>query len=124
VYTEVSGRAVLTSEWVTGESLDQLGPRSQQVRDKIGQTILNLTLREIFQFHFMQTDPNWSNFFWNHNKQKVRHKQILNQSTKSINQSINQSNQIKSNQSNQSLTHLIKSLNQLSGCGVVWVCYY
>lgn len=27
--------------------------------------ILRLCLKELFEFRFMQTDPNWSNFFYN-----------------------------------------------------------
>lgn len=34
--------------------------------------ILQLCLREVFEFRFMQTDPNWSNFFYNSDTDKVR----------------------------------------------------
>lgn len=33
--------------------------------------ILVLCLRELFEFHFMQTDPNWSNFFYDPQLHKV-----------------------------------------------------
>lgn len=33
--------------------------------------ILVLCLRELFEFHFMQTDPNWSNFFYDPQQHKV-----------------------------------------------------
>lgn len=33
--------------------------------------ILVLCLRELFEFHFMQTDPNWSNFFYDPEQHKV-----------------------------------------------------
>lgn len=33
--------------------------------------ILKLALRELFEFRLMQTDPNWSNFLWNEETQKV-----------------------------------------------------
>lgn len=33
--------------------------------------ILQLTLRELFEFRFMQTDPNWANFFYNAEQDKV-----------------------------------------------------
>jgi predicted unusual protein kinase regulating ubiquinone biosynthesis (AarF/ABC1/UbiB family) len=32
---------------------------------KLGESLLRLCLREVFSFRFMQTDPNWSNFFYN-----------------------------------------------------------
>ena len=31
----------------------------QEVRDAVGTTLLQLTLKELFQWRFMQTDPNW-----------------------------------------------------------------
>uniref|UniRef100_A0A8D0A5N0 Coenzyme Q8B n=1 Tax=Sander lucioperca TaxID=283035 RepID=A0A8D0A5N0_SANLU len=33
--------------------------------------ILQLCLREVFEFRFMQTDPNWANFFYNSDTNKV-----------------------------------------------------
>lgn len=33
--------------------------------------ILVLCLRELFEFQFMQTDPNWSNFFYDPQLHKV-----------------------------------------------------
>ena len=37
---------------------------SQPVRDAVGTLLLQLTLRELFQWRFMQTDPNWGNFLY------------------------------------------------------------
>ena len=34
-------------------------------KKKLGESLLRLCLREVFSFRFMQTDPNWSNFFYN-----------------------------------------------------------
>lgn len=34
-------------------------------------SILQLCLRELFEFRFMQTDPNWANFFYNAEQDKV-----------------------------------------------------
>lgn len=36
----------------------------QSVRDAVGTTLLELTLRELFVWRFMQTDPNWGNFLF------------------------------------------------------------
>lgn len=38
---------------------------------QICSNILVLCLRELFEFHFMQTDPNWSNFFYDPQQHKV-----------------------------------------------------
>lgn len=40
---------------------------------QIAERILSLCLRELFEFHLMQTDPNWSNFFYNEEDKKVLH---------------------------------------------------
>jgi predicted unusual protein kinase regulating ubiquinone biosynthesis (AarF/ABC1/UbiB family) len=37
---------------------------SQDVRNSVAQRIMLLTIRELFEFHLMQTDPNWSNFLY------------------------------------------------------------
>ena len=39
--------------------------------------ILKLCLKELFEFRFMQTDPNWSNFFYNPVTEKVCPRNIL-----------------------------------------------
>ena len=36
----------------------------QEVRDAVGTLLLQLTLKELFQWRFMQTDPNWGNFLY------------------------------------------------------------
>lgn len=41
-------------------------------RLQISFKILQLCLRELFEFRFMQTDPNWANFFYNSDTNKVR----------------------------------------------------
>ena len=40
---------------------------SQEVRDAVGTLLLQLTLKELFQWRFMQTDPNWGNFLFDGN---------------------------------------------------------
>ena len=39
---------------------------------QIGAAVLRLCLKELFDWRFMQTDPNWSNFFYNPVDDKVR----------------------------------------------------
>lgn len=57
---------VLTSEFVTGSSLDFAAVNfSQETRNSIGERIMLLTLEELFKYKFMQTDPNPANFIFN-----------------------------------------------------------
>ena len=39
---------------------------------QIALRVLELCLRELFEFKVMQTDPNWSNFYYNQSEDKVR----------------------------------------------------
>ena len=45
----------------------QVALMSQEVRDAVGTLLLQLTLKELFQWRFMQTDPNWGNFLFDGN---------------------------------------------------------
>lgn len=71
IVDELCSPHVLTTELVSGFPLDQAEELSQEIRNEICQNILVLCLRELFEFHFMQTDPNWSNFFYDPQQHKV-----------------------------------------------------
>ncbi|CAN2387476.1 quinone biosynthetic process [Pristimantis euphronides] len=71
VVDELCSAHVLTTELVTGFPLDQAEELSQETRNEICKNILTLCLRELFEFRFMQTDPNWSNFFYHPELKKV-----------------------------------------------------
>lgn len=71
VISEASGREVLTAELVTGTGVAKLPSLNQEKRDWIGTQILRLCLREIVEFKFMQTDPNWTNFLYNEKEHKI-----------------------------------------------------
>nr|XP_057935207.1 atypical kinase COQ8B, mitochondrial [Doryrhamphus excisus] len=71
VVDELSGRRVLAMELVQGVPLDCCVDLDQETRNKICFNILQLCLRELFDFRFMQTDPNWANFFYNSETKKV-----------------------------------------------------
>ena len=65
IYPEASGKHVLTMEFMSGTAVTRIASFSQAQRDWIGTQILRLCLREIAEFRFMQTDPNWTNFLFN-----------------------------------------------------------
>ncbi|KAM9358615.1 atypical kinase COQ8B, mitochondrial isoform 2-T2 [Symphorus nematophorus] len=71
VIDELSGRRVLAMELVQGVPLDRCVDLDQETRNQISFNILQLCLRELFEFRFMQTDPNWANFFYNSDTNKV-----------------------------------------------------
>ncbi|KAI7873029.1 ABC1 family-domain-containing protein [Spinellus fusiger] len=65
VIKDLSTERILVSERLKGRVLSKAVDESQAMRNKLGEGILRLCLREVFSFQFMQTDPNWSNFFYN-----------------------------------------------------------
>ncbi|KAF3848051.1 hypothetical protein F7725_021079 [Dissostichus mawsoni] len=71
VVEELSGRRVLAMQLVQGVPLDRCVDLDQDTRNQICYNILQLCLREVFEFRFMQTDPNWANFFYNADTNKV-----------------------------------------------------
>eukprot|EP00835_Amoeboradix_gromovi_P002839 NODE_170_length_16226_cov_0.451169.p2 type:complete len:568 gc:universal NODE_170_length_16226_cov_0.451169:11586-13289(+) len=64
IFQQVSNSHVLTTEYLNGVSLEIVANMSQAVRDKVAKRILILCLNELFNFRFMQTDPNYANFLY------------------------------------------------------------
>lgn len=71
VYPEASGKQVITMDWMDGTGVTRIKSFTQEQRDWIGSHILRLCLREITEFKFMQTDPNWTNFLYNPDTQML-----------------------------------------------------
>ncbi|RKF59366.1 Atypical kinase COQ8, mitochondrial [Erysiphe neolycopersici] len=71
VYSEASGKQILTTEFMNGTAITQIKNLTQENKDWIGTQILRLCLREIIEFRFMQTDPNWTNFLYNQDTKRL-----------------------------------------------------
>ena len=65
VVPELSTPRIVTSTFLEGLHIDKCAGMPQSVRDRIGRLVLRVTLRELFEFRFMQTDPNYANFLFN-----------------------------------------------------------
>ncbi|KAJ2713195.1 hypothetical protein H4R19_002375 [Coemansia spiralis] len=61
---DLSSAAVLTAEYMDGAHIKSPEHYTQEERDYIGTHVIRLCLRELFEFGFMQTDPNWANFLY------------------------------------------------------------
>lgn len=68
-----STKDVLVMERVGGVSVgsEDVMDLSQDVKNDIAERVIELCLRECFEWRAMQTDPNWSNFLWNDETGKV-----------------------------------------------------
>jgi len=64
VIDHLSSERVLTTEMVRGVSIAGVATMSQDVRNLVALSMLRLTLKQLFQWRFMQTDPNWGNFLY------------------------------------------------------------
>ena len=71
IIPEASGKQVLTMEMLNGITVTRIADFTQSQRDWIGTHIMRLCLREIAEFHYMQTDPNWTNFLYNASTNKL-----------------------------------------------------
>jgi predicted unusual protein kinase regulating ubiquinone biosynthesis (AarF/ABC1/UbiB family) len=61
---ELSTGQVLAMTYLEGKPLERLTYAQQDVRDRVALELIDLTLRELFEFGFMQTDPNLANYRW------------------------------------------------------------
>jgi aarF domain-containing kinase len=65
VVPELCTSQVYVSEYAPGATIDRIADvASQSERNRIGRMILYLTMKELFDWRFMQTDPNWGNFLY------------------------------------------------------------
>nr|CAB3220017.1 aarF domain-containing protein kinase 4 [Phallusia mammillata] len=71
IIPELSSKRVLTTELISGIPINQAIELGQDERNFIAAALLRLVLREIFEMRCMQTDPNWSNFFYDVDQQKI-----------------------------------------------------
>jgi predicted unusual protein kinase regulating ubiquinone biosynthesis (AarF/ABC1/UbiB family) len=61
---ELTGPEVLAMDFITARPIETLETAPDDVRNQAVQALLGLVLRELFEFGFMQTDPNFANYRW------------------------------------------------------------
>ncbi|KAK4467075.1 nuclear protein Es2-domain-containing protein [Cladorrhinum samala] len=71
MYPQACGKHVLTMQFMDGVGVTRIRDFTREQKDWIGTQILRLCLREITEFRFMQTDPNWTNFLYNAKENKL-----------------------------------------------------
>jgi aarF domain-containing kinase len=65
VFGAYTTSGVITTEYLPGGTIDKIADVADQAeRNRIGRAILYLTMKELFDWRFMQTDPNWGNFLY------------------------------------------------------------
>ncbi|KAK9730657.1 ABC1 atypical kinase-like domain [Popillia japonica] len=71
VVDDLTTKQVFTSELVEGIPVDQCVNLEIEHRRFIASKLVELILRELLEFRFMQTDPNWANFLYNPETKKL-----------------------------------------------------
>ncbi len=62
ILPELSSKRVLAMDYIASEPIESLQSAPQEVRDQVAGDLIALTLKELFEFRFMQTDPNFANY--------------------------------------------------------------
>ena len=68
---ELSSARVLTATKLEGDPLETTVDMDQDTRNSISSRLLDLCLHELFDWAFMQTDPNFANFLYNAESGKI-----------------------------------------------------
>lgn len=68
---ELSSDRILAMDFIAGTPIDTLQAADQPTRDRAMGNLLELVLRELFEFGFMQTDPNFANYRWQAESGKI-----------------------------------------------------
>lgn len=68
---KLSTKQIFTTEMVDGIPVDKCVDTDVKIRERICELLMRLSLKELFEFRYSQTDPNWSNFFYNFDTKQV-----------------------------------------------------
>lgn len=64
-YEDLSTDKLLAMSYIQSRPIEEMLEAPQEVRDHIVYLLMSLTLRELFEFQLMQTDPNFANYRYN-----------------------------------------------------------
>ena len=71
VYPKLSNNSILCMQFVEGVAIESLTESSQAVRDQIATLLIELCFKELFEFKLLQSDPNFANFQYQADTQKI-----------------------------------------------------
>ncbi len=73
VHRDLSTKRVLATDRVRALPIEDLRSRehSQERRDAMGEKLLRLVFRELFEFRFVQTDPNFANYLFEPKHERI-----------------------------------------------------
>lgn len=62
LHTDWSTADILAMTYISGTPIEEAQQEPQETRDRIVSDLIDLTLKELFEFGLMQTDPNFANY--------------------------------------------------------------
>ena len=68
---EFSSDSILAMSFVDGTPIEQLIDASQDIRDRVMSQLMRLFFKELFDFQLVQTDPNFANYQYDQDTQKI-----------------------------------------------------
>ncbi|WP_375402531.1 ABC1 kinase family protein [uncultured Sphingomonas sp.] len=71
VQPDLTTPAVLAMSFIDGSPIETLTAASQTERDRVVTSLVELTLRELFEWNLIQTDPNFANFRYDLRARKI-----------------------------------------------------
>jgi len=63
-HADLSTIDILSMDYLSGVTIDTVADMPQDVCDRVATLLITLTLRELFEFQDMQTDPNFANYLY------------------------------------------------------------
>lgn len=70
-YEDLSTDRLLAMSYIESRPIEEMMDTPQEVRDRIVSLLMSLTLRELFEFQLMQTDPNFANYRYNEETDQI-----------------------------------------------------
>ncbi len=71
VQADLSNKAILAMEFMAGDPIETLASAPQGVRDQLVSALFQLLFSELFVWQQMQTDPNFANFLYQADTQRI-----------------------------------------------------
>lgn len=71
LHSDLSTDDILSMSFASGVCVDQLEDAPQHTRDHVASSLIDLMLRELFEFGLMQTDPNFANYSYDEDTGKI-----------------------------------------------------
>jgi predicted unusual protein kinase regulating ubiquinone biosynthesis (AarF/ABC1/UbiB family) len=70
-HTDWSTPDILAMDYIDGVPIEDMSLAPKEVRNQIAHDLIELTLKELFTFNLMQTDPNFANYRYNHATKQI-----------------------------------------------------